>query len=297
MKRILWSLMMVAVMALCSARGQTSSVTAELAFDQEQYLPGEDVLVDLKIYNRSGQNLEFGVDDRWLSFSVQREDGKEVDLTSAVPVKGSFTLRPSEMATKTVNLTPCFDLNKLGRYRVVATLTISQWNSSIKSKAGFFTLINGSPLPGFRDIEYGVPPPAGVSNVPPVMRRYSLLKNVLQNEIRLYYQMKDFQGKPIKTFPIGRMVSFANPEARMDLKSQLHVLTQFGAKSSCYVVMDADGNLVLRQTHDFTQTRPVLRTDTDGRVYVAGGVRRLTPTDFPKPTTTVIPASTNVTIP
>lgn len=296
MKRIYWSVAM-ALLVACSALAQSGSVSAELSLDQEQYLPGEDVVVELKIYNRSGQTVELGADKEWVTFTIQSEDKKTVDTLADMPVKGAFSLRPSEMASKRLNLTPYFAITPLGRYHVVATINITQWNEAITSKGAFFSVIGGSPLPGFPDMEFGVPPPAGLTNVTPIMRRYALLKNTMRDEIRLYFQLKDATGKPIKTFPIGRMVSFAQPEERMDASSRLHVLTQYGAKSFGYVVLDPDGNLVLRQTHDFTQTRPALRIDSDGRVYIAGGVRRVTPTDLPKPSPTVIPANTNVSIP
>jgi hypothetical protein len=38
---------------------------------------------------------------------------------------------------------------------------------------------------------------------------------------------------------------------------------------------------VLRQTYDYTATRPVLRANDEGRIFVAGGARRMTASDIP----------------
>jgi hypothetical protein len=46
-------------------------------------------------------------------------------------------------------------------------------------------------------------------------------------------------------------------------------------------VIDPDGQWVVRQTHVYTGTRPVLRINADGKIFVAGGARRFSPDDYP----------------
>jgi hypothetical protein len=48
--------------------------------------------------------------------------------------------------------------------------------------------------------------------------------------------------------------------------------------------------MLVRQTHDYTATRPVLRSGEDGKTFVAGGIRRVTANDLPPPSA---PPSTN----
>src|SRR5205814_1845083 len=63
-------------------------------------------------------------------------------------------------------------------------------------------------------------------------------------------------------------------EAQVDQTSRLHVLHQNGARSFNYSVVDPDGREVVKEIYLYTQTRPVLRGDGEGKVYVAGGMRR-----------------------
>jgi hypothetical protein len=81
---------------------------------------------------------------------------------------------------------------------------------------------------------------------------------------------------------LGSLVSFSRPEAQIDKESNLHVLFQTGARSFNYSMVSPDGILRVRQTHDYTGTRPALKIN-DGRIRVSGGMRRSTSTDLPPP--------------
>jgi hypothetical protein len=94
-------------------------------------------------------------------------------------------------------------------------------------------------------------------------------------------------------FPIGPLISFSSPEHQIDKSSNLHVLYQTGAKSFNYSVINPDGRLVIRQTHEYTDTRPTLRMDREGRIYVGGGNHRIASDDIPLP----LDASNNDAIP
>jgi hypothetical protein len=67
------------------------------------------------------------------------------------------------------------------------------------------------------------------------------------------------------------------------------VLHQTGARAFNYSVINPEGEVVLRQTYQYTTSRPTLRENDDGKVYVGGGIRMISSHDFP-PTTASIPA-------
>ena len=58
-----------------------------------------------------------------------------------------------------------------GRYRIVATLRIKEWNAEMASPPKGFDVINGAKL---WSQDFGLPAPAGVTNQAPEVRRYSL---------------------------------------------------------------------------------------------------------------------------
>ena len=128
----------------------------------------------------------------------------------------------------------------------------------------------------------------------PEVRKYVLQKATYQRTMTLYFRLTDGAGsKTFKCFPLGPMVSFSKPEAQIDSFSNLHVLNQYYAQSFVYCVINPEGKLLLRQTHDFTKSRPTLRTDSQGRIFISGGVRRFTKSDFPAgpPPTFIVPTN------
>ena len=122
------------------------------------------------------------------------------------------------------------------------------------------------------------------------MRKYILQQAVYLKQMKLYLRLTDATGTTVfKVFPIAPMVSFSQPEAQVDQLSNLHVLSQIGARSFRYCIINPEGNVVTQQTYDYAKTRPVLRATLDGKISVAGGVQRLSSTDLPSPSTAQLP--------
>ncbi len=261
-----------------SLRGQ---MTVEVTQEQQQFLQGESMQTAVRITNRSGQNLRLGEDEDWLGFSIEVQDGPIVPKTGDVPVKGAFSLESSQVATKRVDLAPYFAPMMPGRYAIVATVHVKEWNRDVSSPPTYFNVIEGTRL---WEQEVGVPGTAGTSNSVPELRRYVLQQaNYLRQQVRLYLRITDSYGKTYRVFPVGRMVSFSRPEAQVDRFSHLHLLYQDGPSRFKYSAFDLDGNLLARQTYDYTGTRPRLRMDEDSIISVFGGVRRISPSDVPPP--------------
>jgi len=165
---------------------------------------------------------------------------------------------------------------------VVATVRIKDWNREIASQPRKFDVIEGAKL---WEQEIGVPGSAGATNAVPEIRRYILQQaNFLKNQLRLYLRLTDASGtKVFRVFPIGPMVSFGRPEPQVDMRSNLHVLYQNRSRSYNYTVFDPDGEVILRQTYDYVNARPRLQPNGEGNISVIGGVRRVTPDDWPAP--------------
>lgn len=239
--------------------------------------------VAVRITNRSGQTLAFGQKEGWLTFEVAAQDGYLAYKNGDAPVKGEFTLQSSERATVHVNLEPYFQLGKPGHYTVTATVSIPEWGRNISSTPKGFDIIQGAQL---WSQSFGVPRAPGDTN-PPEMRRYALQEaNYLRGQITLYAQVMDDSGKITKVITIGPMISFGQPQPEVDKLSDLHVLYQNGPRSFLYTVIDPDGDILVRQTYEFT-TRPRLMVDKDGNLGVVGGARRLSPNDIPPSTPSV----------
>lgn len=266
--------------SLCHLSGQ---VSVKISTDQDEFLPGEALPVAARIVNRSGQTLRLGQDNSWLKFSIEARDGYVVLQTGDVPVHQEFTLQSSERATVRVNLAPYFHLPKAGRYLIRATVTIPQWGMQVTSDPKSFDVIQGARL---WEQDFGVPRSAGSTNAEPEMRKYALQEaNYLRNQLTLYVQVTESTGKINKVLPIGRALSFSQPDPEVDRLSNLHVLYQNAPRTCLYTVINPNGDIILRQTYDIT-TRPRLMRDADGNFSVVGGARRLTHEDIPPLTST-----------
>jgi hypothetical protein len=276
-------LLILLAAAVPSAVAQLNGVTVELDLDQNTYLPDEDLQLKVRIVNRSGQPLVLGEDNEWITFEVMGEHGFVASKLGDVPVKGPFTLQSGQAITKEFNPTPYFDFRRANLYSLGAIIKIPKWKQQITCKPAAFTITEGMPLLNLGSLAFGVTPPPGATNTTPEVRRYSLVKITLMDQMKLYFRLTDSAGRNLRVYPLGRMVSFGSPEVEMDRANNLHVLFQTGARTFDYSVMDPNGALLARQYHEYAGSRPALHLTDDGRIFVGGGRRLLTVNDFPAP--------------
>ncbi len=256
-----------------------AQVTVEVTQDQQQFLPGESLKVAVRITNRSGQELHLGGEEDWLGFAIETAEGSVVPKLGDAPVVGAFALENSKVAIKRVDLAPYFMLSRPGTYQIVATLKIREWNRELMSDPKSFDVIQGVKI---WEQEVGVPN----SRTPgePELRHYILQQaNYIRGQIRLYLRVTDSYGKSVRVYAIGPMVSFGRPETQVDSSSHLHVLHQEKGSLFSYTEFNHDGDLLLRQTYEYTDSRPRLRMNDNGDVRVIGGGRRIAASDVPAP--------------
>ena len=256
----------------------SAQVSVELALDQDQFLSGESLEVGVRVTNFSGQTLHLGKDNDWLRFTIEGRDNYIVPGSVDVPVQGEFDVESSTVVTRRVEVAAYFALTRPGRYLVTATVKLKQWDKELLSKPKAFDIIAGTKL---WEQDFGVPNAAGQ---PPEVRKYALQQAIHLKQLKLYARVSDpSESRVFRVFPIGPMISFSKPECQIDKSSNLHVLYQTGAKSFNYSVINSDGRLLVRQTYEYTDTRPVLRVDREGRILIGGGARRGSSNDLPPP--------------
>lgn len=256
-----------------------SQIQVELSFDQEQFLPSEELLAKVRVTNSSGQTLVLGRDNAWLGFVIEARDGSIVRIKKPLDVSGEFALPSAHRATKVVDLSEAFDLTRYGRYEITARVSIPEWGGqNFVSKTRVFDISKGVKL---WETAFGVP--SLEPNGKPEIRKYILAQANHVKDIHLYARITDQDEEyTYKMFSIGPMISFSRPEAQLDQWSNLHVMYQNGAHSFLYTVITPDGLLLSRQTWNYSDTRPKLAAN-NGRIGVRGGVRRISSTDLPPP--------------
>jgi hypothetical protein len=268
-------LMFVAVwVAAVWVRAQVQ-VVVEL--EQNQVLPGESLWVAARVINYSGQTLSLGQGNDWLQFMIETPEGIPVSCRATVPVEEPFELPSSKMATKRLDVTPYYDFEQPKRYLLTATVRIPAWGQEVRSKPESFEVVRGSTL---WQQDVGLPVPGGESR-PPEVRRFILQQALHIKQMKLYARVTDASGTRIHgTLPLGPMLSVSDPEKQIDAQTRLHVLWQTGARDFTYCIVGPDGKLVRRETHEFTDSRPLLRRDREGQLRIIGGMRRPAANDF-----------------
>jgi hypothetical protein len=265
---------------LASLGGVSAQVTVEVVLDQEQFLPNEALPAKVRVTNFSGQTLQLGEREDWLSFTIEAQDGFIVRKQAPMPVAGEFMLESSHVATKHVDLAPYFGLAKPGHYTVSASIWIQEWKERLSSRPVHFDIMSGAPVR--EPILVGVPRAEGDAQGAPERRKFTLLQARYLDHLRLYLRITDAtEQRVLRVFPLCNMVSFSDPEVRVDERSNLHVLNQTGPVAFNYTVVTPDGEVIVRQTHQYTHTRPRLKFADDGKFAVSGGERRPSPTDVP----------------
>jgi hypothetical protein len=273
--KYLSAVLLAGLMTAVSARAQ---VSVEVVLEQDKFLPGEVFNAGIRVVNRSGQTLRLGEESDWAQFSIERVGGGAVHQEKEPPLKGGFDLPSTERATVKVDLEPCFDLRRPGTYLITGSVKLKNWSKVVTSKPERFEVVEGTRL---WEQEFGVPQPPGSTQVPE-MRKYALQQaNYLKSQLRLYLRVSAADGRVIKLINAGPMISFSHPDPKLDRESKLHLLYQSNAKGFTYLVVTPDGEIITRQTHEYTDTRPRLQWNEAGRIEVTGGIRKLMTDDIP----------------
>lgn len=264
---------------LSLAAALQAQINVKLSTGQDQFLPGEEIGLAMKVSNFTGAPLRLGTHPQWITFSVERSEGGVVNKLGEVPDTGEFTLEQATSGTLRFDLSPLFALDRPGSYRVTAVVTPVNDGPNFVSPPLTFEIVNGVTLN--EDQSFGFTKPDGTTE----QRRYLLQQANFLKHLSLYLRVTDATGShTIKVVPLGGLVTFNPPQWVLDRQSHLHVLHQFGASDCRYQHFDPDGNLIARQTWLVTNRRPELRVNENGEAAVVGGARRSDRTDFPAPT-------------
>src|SRR5262245_40088185 len=183
----------------------SAQVSVELALDQDQFLPGESLMVGVRITNFSGQTLHLGKDSDWLHITLEGRNNYVVPTETALPVLGEFDVESSKVVTRRLDVAPCFALTRPDRYTISARVKLKDWDKELISRPKSFDVIAGTIL-WEQDIGLSVP---AASNRAPEVRKYALQQAIHLTRMKLYVRVTDQSGsRVIRVFPLGPLISF-----------------------------------------------------------------------------------------
>ena len=265
----------------CAAQGVLGQVDVSLEFKKEFYLAHESIMAEVKIVNFSGKTLNFGTDKNWLQFTIESRGNFPVEKVGDLDVVEKFQVPNASRAIRRVHLIPAYKIDHPGRYRIAAYINIPELNSQLVSAPVEIGILSATVI---WDREIGVVKDDKDPSAPIEIRKYTLMRTVNENQIDLYVKVTDkYQQHIYGVYSLGNIVSFGEPDRQVDRFSNLHVLMQNGARSFRYTIVKPDGKILLRERHDYTNTRPKLIMGKTGLIQVGGGKRKQSFDDIPTP--------------
>lgn len=261
--RLIFALLFFA--GISCARAQ---IQVELRFPRLQYVAYEPVVATVQITNLAGRAIDLRpqAGQNWFGFEVSGGEGRVITPIRLEP-EAPLRIAAGERVTRKIDLTPRFHIQELGTYHVRANVYFADLNKFFYSPSRVFQVGNARAI---WQRTVGVPenePGAGET------RTYSLLSNRFPDHTRLYVRVEDKNtGAVYSTFPLGRIVAVAEPQAELDRANQLHVLHCAAPRTWAYSRVSLNGDLVARSTFIETKTRPRLQPKADGQIAVRGGM-------------------------
>ena len=264
--------------------GVRSPVSLELKLAQDRFLPRETMELEILVRNQSGQPLTLRPEDDWLDVTVTtvlnvQGEGSLVTRLKPVIIAESFTVNNTLSAKAVVDIAPCFELTRPGRFKVFASIKYSGARPPFVSQPVIFEVVPGSKI---WEQEFGWRA-AGAGAVDEV-RKYTLQQlTSTQHRLQLYVSVTDSEDNILRQISLGRANAADRPQTRLDRLSNLHVLHQTGPRWFTHTVISPNGEVRIRATYeasDPTRARPGLKTDDDGLVSVTSAVRVARPDDL-----------------
>ena len=251
---------------------------------QDRFLPGEPVEVEFRLRNLSGQPLTFRPEDDWLDvtvWSLSKATGEGVPVARLKPVRveEAFTVAHTKAVKTRVDVAPCFNLMRPGRFKLTATLVLPGVRGPVQAAPLLLEVVPGSKIWeqefGFRAVD---------GPAVPELRKYALQKMTTKTSVRLYVGVTDGAEETVfRQVFLGRVANSDQPQRMLDRLSYLHVVHQTGPRTFTHTVVSPAGDVLRRATFDAVdgRSRPMLKPDEEGRVVLVGGVRRPQADDVP----------------
>ena len=239
----------------------------DIRMNQSSYLAGENILVNVTITNRTGNDVVLASQGRtsWLDMVVKRGNGEPASSLGRSNF-GGVKIASGQSLSKSIEISSMYNLREPGSYSVSAIVRMSGVNSE-----GFISnrlLFNCANVRPDWSQKVGVPGKPGKSHEFRVMNFTNAKKSLL------YAQVVDCKtGISIQTLNLGEALLFRKPQAAVDRSQALHVLYLAAPEFYVHARMDVNGRFLGRDLHKRgAGGDPRLMTFADGAVQVAGSV-------------------------
>lgn len=263
-------LILLPVLLIVFGQQLHAQIKVEMGYERRLFVLYEPIPVTVAITNLSGHDITLADADNqpWFSFQVTQSDGDDkriiqpMDINYKMP---GLSIPMGATVKQTVNLCAMYAVQDVGIYHLRASIYSQEAKKYYSSTPDELEVTEGKV---FWEQTVGVPEGAGVKGT---HRTLSLLTFRQPKYNVLYYRVQDKDTNTIyATSPLGVLVASVDPDFKLDKDNTLHVLQLIAPRSFIYSRIGLNGTCEQMNYHAVT-TRPELKKDAEGEVYVSGG--------------------------
>jgi hypothetical protein len=273
MSRSALSPRLLALALLCALTPSLhAQIDVSLTIPRHLYLCYEPIIATVTITNMTGRDLTLSdkAPEKWFSFEVLDSQGTPVPPTASDYHLQPLTIPTGETVKRKVNLVNLYPVTDYGIYHVRAVVYFADLDKYFASPIAGIEVSEGQTL-----WQQTVGIPDGQKNAGQY-RTYTLLAFRQPRANMLYVRIEDQNaGLVYATFPLGPLINGYDPDAEVDVLSQLHILQMAAPKEYLYTRLGPNAEMLGQQDYTDLKTRPHLRRTADGDVSIGGGIEVL----------------------
>ncbi len=260
MSPILRMALILFLMLICQLQAQLE-VTVKP--QRQDYLLGEDIHVELVLYNNSTSAISLAkLPGRpWLSLEVGVAGDARLLAPKVVANYPSVSLPPGRKMAYKINLSQSYAFNMDGDYRLSAIVRMPDMKTAYSSPKSRFRLSNGSLHKKFITHVRG--------------KRLEMRAKFWQigNKNAIFGQVADADsGRVIGAAYMGSFLNFMEPRYLLDAKQNLHMLFQSTPEFFTYSILSTTGKCSFSKIYKRAPGGPVTLVSRGGAIQVIGAV-------------------------
>lgn len=260
---------LAALLLLFSAQ-LVAQLEVSLKPQRQEYMLGEDIYVELMLYNNSDTSL---VLDRtpehpWLSI-IARRAGENTDLSPKVRANfPKVVLGPAQKMAYKINLNQIYSMPIDGTYRVNAVVCLPDRKTSFTSPRARFRISNGALIKKFTTHVRG--------------NRLEMRAKLSRIDGRdaIFGQVADADsGRVLGAAHMGQYLNFMEPRLLLDAKQNLHMFFQSTPEFFTYSILSTTGKCRHSQIYKRVPGVPLDLVSAGGDIRVIGAAPYVKPKD------------------
>ena len=246
-----------------------AQIIVGLEVDQQLYVMGESVAVEVTVFNRAGRDiiLDGPGDQSWLAINLTNPAGQLISKVKSKKREKAVIVRAGEALKRKIRVNDYVEFDDYGNYGLTASVYFPEKRSFFASKRLRISITDGQV---FWEQVVGVPqgtPGAGS------YRKYQLMTYNSTERTELYARIRDDTGNfDYGTFSLGTIILYRDPQVTVDGENKLHALYMAAPRTYRHVIIDTAGKIISQKIYEEDgSNRPRMLVSQLGGVNIRGG--------------------------